>query len=89
MSPLVDVAVEVDVDVAALGPRGERVLCAPLLDVVADEGVHGHVEKPGLLKLVNERIMSQIRIMNHFMDIFENESIDQETFLQRFSQSHK
>ena len=87
MSPLVDVAVEVEI--ASLGPRGERVLCAPLLDVVADEGVHGHVEKPGLLKLVNERIMSQIRIMNHFMDIFENESIDQESFLQRFSQSHK
>ena len=48
MAHLVDVSVAAEV-VAALRPGGECVLAAPLVDVVADEGVHGHVEEAGFL----------------------------------------
>ena len=37
-------------EVAALRPGGKGVIGAPLVDVVADECVHGHVEEAGLLK---------------------------------------
>ena len=54
---LVDVAAAVTVaEVVALRPGGECVLGAPLVDVVADEGVHGHVEEAGLL--IDSGVMS-------------------------------
>ena len=43
-------------EVAALRPGGKGVIGAPLVDVVADEGVHGHVEEAGLL--IDSGVMS-------------------------------